>query len=184
LVFACRRHLALIAALVVAFFPTPSAIADTSIATLTVTGVVPTYFSVSARSGSEDLDLTPKVAVTNRVIGGIHFKFNENVQSMTISSSTVSGGPEDAGGNPYGFGAGGPFKVGFEAGCASVNPTYNTPVLLTQAGVDVKSVLASALINQGIEEDCNVIASYKGTTTNLPLAGRFSVGIVITMVAP
>ena len=144
--------------------------ADTSVATISVGGVVPTYFSVVTRGQPGDLDLTPNTVVSNRTIAVIHFKFNQNVSSMIISSSTATGFPEDSGGNSYPFGGVGGFKVAVKAGCQSVDATYNTPFTLTNAGVDVKSALASALVAQGIEEDCQIMASYTGTSINWQMA--------------
>lgn len=165
------------------FLPTNTHAGDTSIANIPVVGIVPAFFSVTSQGQPGELDLTPNSTVSNRLIGLLHFKFNENIQTLTVSSSTTSGAPEDSNNIPYQFGAGG-FKVAFRNGCQTVDPAYNIPFTLTNSGVDVKSVLASALISTGIEEDCQITASYTGTNVALPLAGRFAMNIVVTMVAP
>jgi hypothetical protein len=162
---------------------TPKVLADTSIATITLAGVVPSYFSVTLRGQPGELDLTPGITVSNRVVGLLHFKYNQNVQSLTISSSTASGKPENSGGTPYNFGGGGGFKVGIMPGCVTVDPTYNTPFVLTQAGTDVKSVASTTLTTQGVEEDCQVTATYTGTNTSLPMAGLFTLNILVTMIS-
>ena len=156
-------------------------VADTSIANITVVGHVPSFFSVTSIGQQVDLDLSPNVTVSNRTIGILAFKYNENIQSLNVASDTVSGAPEDSGGNPYQFGGTGDFFVGILAGCDTVDPTYNTPFVLTNVGVDIKSALSSALVLTGIQEECEVTASYSGTNTVLPLAGRFEMKIVVTM---
>lgn len=80
-----------VALLVLAIFYTRSAYGDSTSTDIAVAGVVPTYFSATLRGQPGDLDLTPRVTVSNRTIALIHFKFNENVQSLVISSSTASG---------------------------------------------------------------------------------------------
>ena len=161
----------------------PSAIAaDTAVATLNISGDVPTIFSVSARGMPGDLDLSPSVSVSNRLLGILHFKYNVNVASLKIASSTTSGVPENGSGAAYGFGAAS-FKVAFTAtGCTSVDATYNTPFLMVPAGTDVKSA-GSAALTAGVEEDCSLTASWAGTTASLPLAGKYSVVITVTMVS-
>ncbi|MEZ0391959.1 MAG: hypothetical protein ACAH59_07075 [Pseudobdellovibrionaceae bacterium] len=153
--------------------------ADTAIAGFNVSGTVPTFFSVTTRGMPGDLDLTPKVIVNNRRIGLLHFKYNANIANLTVSSSTASGGPEGTSG-AYNFQGG--FKVSISAGCSSVDAAYNTPFVLTAAGTDVKSAASAALLN-GVEEDCEVLASWKGTNTTLPLAGVYALNINVTMVS-
>ncbi len=184
-VLSCRlRHL-LITFMVTLSLIMPTAWAgDTSIALLSVAGIVPTYFSVYIRGQPGDLDLTPKAVVNDHPIGLVHFKFNEDILSLTVSSSTATGFPEDASSNAYNFGGGAGFKVAFRAGCQTVDATYNTPFTLTAAGTDVKSATAAALTTFGIEEDCIVTATYQGTTVNLPLGGLYQMNVVLTMVAP
>lgn len=179
-------RMALIALVQLAVFTAQPAFGDSSLANVEIVGVVPTIFTVAQRGqgATGDLDLTPGVGVSNRTLALIHFKYNQNIQSLTVSSSTTSGFPEDASGNSYQFGGAGGFKVGFRTGCASVDPTYNTPFTLTAAGVDVKSALSANLVGQGIEEDCELTATYDGTTTALPLPGRYSMFVRVTMVAP
>jgi hypothetical protein len=157
--------------------------ADTAVATLNISGDVPTIFSVSARGMPGDLDLSPSVSVNNRLLGIMHFRYNVNVSSIKIASSTASGVPENATAVAYGFGGAG-FKVAFTAaGCSSVDATYNTPFpLVSGAGTDVKSA-GSAALTAGVEEDCSLTASWAGTAATLPLAGKYSMVITLTMIS-
>lgn len=167
--------------LILAFQPASYA-ADTAIAMFELSGTVPSVFSVTTRGLPGDLDLTPNVTVNNRRIGLMHLKYNVNVASLTISSNTASGGPESTSGVAYTFqGAG--FQISIEPGCASVDATYNSPFTLTNMGTDIKSTLAGALINSGIEEDCEVLASWQGTSSKLPLAGVYKLAVTVTMVS-
>jgi hypothetical protein len=163
---------------IIIFSTTPTAFAaDTSIAGFNISANVPQFFSATTRGVPGDIDLSPNVVVNNRRIGLVHLKYNINVASLTISSNTASGAPQ-AGGVAYSFQGG--FKVAIAAGCASVDPTYNTPFVLTAAGTDVKSALSAALVT-GIEEDCDITASWVGTSSKLPLAGIYSMTVNVTM---
>jgi hypothetical protein len=155
---------------------------DTAIASLNLSGSVPEVFSVSARGLPGDLDLTPGVIVKDRLIGILHFKFNENAASITIASSTASGGPESLAG-AYSFGTA--FTVGVVGACTALDTaTLASPgVTLTNAGTDYKSLAANPLVGNGIEEDCQLAASWGGTASSLPLAGVFSMSVTVTMVA-
>jgi hypothetical protein len=171
------KYLNLILQMIIFLF-IPSAFgADTSIAEVEITSNVPVVFSVTARGQPGDLDLSPNVIVNNRLIGLLHFKYNVNVASLTISSSTASGGPVATSGAVYNFQGG--FKVSIPAPCASVDPSFNTPFILSNAGTDVKSIGSTAL-TAGIEEDCSVAASWKGTNVGLPLAGVYKLSILVT----
>jgi len=165
------------------FSPLLYAAGDTSIANLQVSGMVPVYFQVIANTINAYLDLTPKVVVSKRAIGMIHFKYNENVQSITVSSSTASGAPENSSNVAYSFGGSNGFQVSFRSGCQSIDTTYNAPFTLTNAGTDVKSVLSTSLTTFGIEEDCELDASYTGTSVNLPMAGFYNMNVTITMLS-
>ncbi len=55
---------------------------DSAVASINLSGNVPEVFSVTARGLPGDLDLTPGVSVTDRLIGILHFKFNENAASI------------------------------------------------------------------------------------------------------
>jgi hypothetical protein len=155
---------------------------DTAIASINLSGSVPEVFSVTARGLPGDLDLTPGVIVNDRLIGILHFKFNENAASITIASSTASGGPENAFG-AYSFGTA--FTVGVVGACTALDTAAlaSPGVALTIAGADYKSVAANPLVGNGIEEDCQLAASWGGTAATLPLAGVFSMSVTVTMVA-
>ncbi len=158
----------------------PTHAADIAIASFNLSGTVPAIFSITTLGLPGDLDLTPNVTVNNRRIGLLHFKYNINVASITISSDTASGGPEATSGAVYNFQGGG-FQVSVDNACASVDPAYNTPFTLTNAGTDIKSPLSAALVNSGIEEDCEVFGSWQGTNAALPLAGVYKLAVTITM---
>lgn len=156
---------------------------DTAIATLNVSGNVPTVFSVSARGLPGDLDLTPGSIVLDRLIGILHFKFNEDAASIKVASSTASGAPQNGASN-YDWGTG--FTVSALGACESLDVATFDDVTLTVAGVDYKSTRAGALAangNTGIEEDCQLGASWGGTSSNMPLAGVYSMTITVTMIA-
>ena len=155
---------------------------DTAIASINISGSVPEVFSVSARGLPGDLDLTPGVVVLNRLIGILHFKFNEDAASITIASSTASGGPENGAG-AYAFGTA--FTVSVAGACTSLDTVALAApgVALTIAGTDYKSLAANPLVGSGIEEDCQLAASWGGTVAALPLAGVFSMSVTVTMVA-
>jgi hypothetical protein len=155
---------------------------DTSIATINLSGSVPEVFSVTARGLPGDLDLTPNVIVNDRLIGILSFKFNESAASITIASSTASGGPEN-GAVAYTFGTA--FTVGVVGACTSLDTVAlaSPGVALTIAGADYKSAAANPLVGNGIQEDCQLAASWGGTAASLPLAGVFSMSVTVTMVA-
>ena len=157
---------------------------DTAIATLNVSGTVPAIMSVQARGLPGDLDLTPGAIVIDRVIGLLHFKYNESAD-INVTSSNAGGQPTDSGGTAYSFN--GAFKVGIVPGttCASVDmATYGVTggVAITSTATNFASATAGALTT-GIEEDCQLSASWGGTSSTLPLAGVYSMGIIVTMVA-
>lgn len=158
--------------------------ADTSIATLQLSGSVPTVFSVTARGLPGDLDLTPGVIVNDRLIGIIHYKFNVSAASITFASSTASGGPEGA--SAYTFST--PFTVetigcSAHSGALAGNIDFPGGMTLSIAGSDQKSPAAGALVGNGIETECQLVASWGGTASTLPLGGVFSMNITITMVS-
>lgn len=150
---------------------------DTSIALLNLSGSVPEVFSVTARGLPGDLDLTPNVVVVNRLIGILHFKFNESVASITIGGAI--------GGVGYTFGSAfsisSPACTALETGALGLDFAGGGVAL--GAPVDYSSALAQALVATGIEEDCSLVASWGGTVQPLPLAGVVTVNITVTMIA-
>ncbi len=156
---------------------------DTAIATLELSGNVPTVFSLTARGLPGDLDLTPNVEVQNRLIGILHFKYNQDVDTITFESSTGSGMPENAAGDAYDFGT--DFSVSITPDCFSIDEADITDVVLS-APVEAASDEARDLANNGgngVIEDCHLTASWGGTTASLPLAGVYSMTITVTMVS-
>lgn len=171
-------------ALLSALFLIPSVgYSDTSIAVIDIAGIVPAIFSVTLDSQPNQVDLSPGVFVSNLNIGDLHFRYNENVQNLTISSSTSSGYPENSSGAPYQFGGSGGFKVSFQNTCSTIDSTFYNPFPLTSVGTDVKSAASGSLTTTGVDEHCQIYATYQGTTTSMPLAGRFDMKIVLTMVS-
>lgn len=151
---------------------------DTAIASINLSGSVPEVFSVTARGIPGDLDLTPNVVVVDRLIGILHFKFNESAASITVASSTASGGPEGA--SAYTFSTA--FTVESLA-CTSIDLGASPGATLAIAGADFKTLAANPLVGNGIEEDCQLVASWGGTVAALPLAGVYSMSVTVTMVA-
>lgn len=176
------RRIALKALLPFLFFVPSTGSTTTSIAVININGIVPAIFSVTLDSQPSQVDLSPGVFVSNLNIGDLHFRYNENVQNITISSSTSSGFPEDSGGNPYQFGGVGGFKVAFQNTCSTVDSAYYVPFTLTSVGTDVKSA-GSTSLTSGVDEHCQIYATYQGTTASMPLAGSFGMNIVLTMVS-
>ncbi len=160
--------------------PTASTSADTAIAIFDLSGTVPAIFTASVRGLPGDLDLSPNVTVNNRRLGLLHLKYNINVASLIVASSTASGGPESTTGAVYTFQGSG-FQVSVNPACVSVAPAYHSPFTLTNAGIDIHSALSGNLVLSGIEEDCEVMASWQGTSQALPLAGVYKLGITVTM---
>lgn len=166
---------------------------DTAVATLAISGNVPAIFTLYVRGQPGELDLGPKSKVIDRLIGIFHFKYNENVASLTLASSTASGSPDDGGGTPKtpNFDAGTPFKLKFAAGCKSVDlAAYGVYFDLSGGAVDIKSTVAADLTTNtpvgGIEEDCKLVTKYSIDQTagaKLPLAGYYSMTLTLTMVS-
>jgi hypothetical protein len=161
---------------------------DTSAAVLNISGNVPAVFSVTARGLPGDLDLTPNSVVKDRLLGILHFKFNEDAASIKIGTDTATGKPEKAG-TAYSFGAA--FKVGYTGTCDSLDAaTFGVAggvALAQNPGTDYKSLKATDLATNnagsGIEEDCQIVGNWGGTTSVLPLAGVYSMTITVTMVS-
>ncbi len=164
--------------------------ADTSIANLNMSGNVPAIFSVTARGYPGDLDLSGNVAVNDRLLGIVHLKYNVGIASLTIQSTQASGVPS-SGATGYSFGTA--FSLKFSA-CTSINATYEAafdpkPVasggLGLGAGIDIKdaATTSGAGFTAGIEEDCQLTASWGGNASSLPLAGKYDLAITITMVS-
>jgi hypothetical protein len=173
------------------FAPSAAMAADTSIATLNVSGNVPTIFSVTARGYPGDLDLSGNVSVANRLLGVFHFKYNVDIASLTLQSAQAEGVPSSAvgAGTNYAFGAN--FTLMFGA-CTTIEATYKAafdprPVLSgglgLAAGIDIKDPATTAALTAGREEDCNLSASWGGNASNIPLAGKYTLDLTLTMVS-
>jgi hypothetical protein len=173
------------------FSPTIAMAADTSIANLNISGNVPVIFSVTARGYPGDLDLSGKVDVVDRLVGIFHFKYNVDLASMTLKSAEADGRPSSGAGagTGYGFGAGG-FKLKFGA-CTSIEATYKANFIPGAGvgeidigtGVDIKDAATTTAMTAGREEDCNLNATWKGNASTLPLAGKYTLTLTMTMIS-
>lgn len=153
--------------------------ADTSIGTLSLSGNVPVVFSLTVRGLPGDLDLTPGVVVNDRLLGILHFKYNVDIASLAITSSTASGTPENAVG-AYAFGVA--FKYKFLA-CATIVAANEALFTIAGAGAAMADPATTAGLTNGREEDCSLTASWGGTAASLPLAGKYSEVLTFTMVS-
>lgn len=163
----------------------PAIAADTSKANLHMSGSVPTIFSVTVRGLPGDLDLTPGVIVNDRLLGIVHFKYNVDIASLLVTSDSATGTPMNG---ATAYPAGTAFTYKFSA-CQAVNATgeaawsiaANTSADFVPAAADQPSTLG-----YGIVEDCDLTASWGGqnlTTGQIPLAGKYTQTLTITMVS-
>ena len=159
----------------------PMAMADTSTASFTVTGNIPTIFSVTAVGYPGDLDLFGSTIVVNRLLGTFHFRMNEAPTSIKLSSAQTTGLPSTAANVAYTFTAAS-FLLNM-TGCASVTVAAFDPTavgkLIGTAPVDVKGAVPTTTI----DEYCDVTASWTNGAT-IPLAGKYNYALTMTMVAP
>jgi hypothetical protein len=180
-----RIFLAALFAMMQVFSSTAMA-ADTSIATLIMSGNVPTVFSVTTRGLPGDLDLTPGVIVNDRLIGIMYFRYNVNIATIFLTSTSATGTPMN-GANAYP--AGTAFTYKFSAGCNAVNNTGEanfsialgtSPALVPIAGEQ------PATVGHGFDEECQLTSSWGGQTLGagqIPLAGKYTQTLTLTMVS-
>ena len=119
---------------------------DVAIGTLNISGNVPVIFSLSVRGLPGDLDLTPGVTVTDRLLGIVHFKYNVDIASLALTSNTASGVPENSSNTAYPF-AGVGFKFKFGA-CTSVVAAGKANFSIVAAGVSDNLEAAAAQLKQ------------------------------------
>lgn len=179
------HHRVWLAVLIFQMFVTPLR-ADVAIGTLNISGNVPVIFSLMVRGLPGELDLTPGVTVTDRMLGIIHFKYNMDIASLALTSSTASGVPENSANDAYPFGGIG-FKYRFGA-CTSVIAAGQANFSIVAAGTSDNLEAAAAqqpsTLGYGIEEDCSLMASWGGSTIvsgQLPLADKYSMTLTLTM---
>lgn len=161
--------------------------ADTSIATIQMSGNVPTVFSVTARGLAGDIDLTPGVIVNDRLIGIFHFKYNVDIATLFLTSDSATGMPTTAGGTAYP--AATAFTYKFSTGCSAVNATgeaaFSIAASTSPALVPIAAEQPSTL-TYGVIEDCQLTASWVGQAMaggHIPLAGVYSQLLTLTMVS-
>lgn len=160
--------------------------ADTSIAGLSLSGNVPTIFSVVARGIPGDLDLTPGVVVTDRLIGIFHFKYNNDIASILLTSNSATGTPMNG---ASAYPAGTAFTYKFSAGCQPIKALgeANFSIALGTSA-DFVDLAASQPVLQGhgFEEDCQLTSSWGGQAIvagQIPVAGKYSMTLTLTMVS-
>jgi hypothetical protein len=159
--------------------------ADVALGTLNISGNVPTVFSLSIRGVPGDLDLTPGVVVTDRLLAIVHFKYNVDMASLVLTSDKASGTPENATG-AYPFGGVG-FKYKFSGSCASVIAAGEANFTIAGAGSALANTVAGdkpSGLGYGIEEDCSLLASWGGAAVvagRIPLADKYSETLTLTM---
>lgn len=181
--------------LVQGIFPVAHA-ADTAVASLSISGNTPVIFNVSARGYPGDLDLMGNTSVaSDRMIGTFHFKYNVGVASMTLKSTQVAGVPSTgtAANTAYTFNTA--FSLKFSA-CTSIAaayeaawaPTVGTPAIDLGAGIDIKDAAATSAaalvtLGHGIEEDCDLTATWGAANAAIPLAGKYYLDLTLTMIS-
>jgi hypothetical protein len=160
--------------------------ADTSIAGLSLSGNVPMVFSVVARGIPGDLDLTPGVIVNDRLLGIFHFKYNNDIATIVMTSDSATGTPMTG---ATAYPAAVAFTYKFSAGCTPIKAAGEAAWSIA-AGTSIDFTEAAAaqplLQGHGFEEDCDLTASWGGQTLGigqLPLAGRYSMTLTLTMVS-
>lgn len=161
--------------------------ADTSIGTLNLSGNVPTIFSVTAYGYPGDLDLNGNTSVaSDRLVGFFHFRYNADIASLTLQAAQATGLPSTAGGVAYNFGTSFMLKFGT---CNTIHATYKVAfspgagaTSLAGAGKDIKSAATSGL-TAGVEETCELMATWGGTAHKIPLAGKYTLDLTLTMVS-
>lgn len=160
--------------------------ADTSIAGLSLSGNVPTIFSVVARGIPGDLDLTPGVIVNDRLLGIFHFKYNNDIASILLTSDSATGTPMNG---ATAYPAGTAFTYKFSAGCTPIVAAGEAAFSIALGtSADFVDVAASQPILQGhgFEEDCDLTASWGGQTIvagQIPVAGKYAMTLTLTMVS-
>jgi hypothetical protein len=122
------------------------------------------------------------VKVTQRPIGTVSFKYNQDVAGISISSSTESGSPESQN-TAYQFQQ--PFTVGLQGPCQSLNTKTlsNNGVQLNTNGTELKSKLAGQLNQTGIDEECVLTANWTGGATSKIEPGVYSMNVQVTISA-
>lgn len=160
--------------------------ADTSIASLHMSGNVPTVFSVTARGLPGDLDLTPGVIVTDRLLGIFHFKYNVDIASLVLTSDSATGTPMNG---TTAYPASTAFTYKFST-CQAVKDAVGETDFSIAANTSADMVEVAAqqpsTLGFGIEEDCMLTASWGGqaiVTGQIPLAGRYHQTLTLTMIS-
>ena len=167
---------------------------QTSYGYLNLSGNVPTFFELWVRGVPGDIDLSPNVKVTDRLLGIFHVKYNIDMDSLTLSTTNASGTLEDSNNvawYPVAQAGKMSYKVMGGAGCKTVGDkgglTASVAILDTEidgAGKNVAHADTGDLATNfgwGLEEDCPFVASWTGIAAELPLAGSYSMKVTATM---
>lgn len=180
-----KFFVALFAAIIQVVTPTAMA-ADTSIATIQMSGNVPTVFSVTARGLAGDLDLTPGVIVNDRLLGILHFKYNVDIASILVTSDSATGTPMNG---ALAYPAGTAFTYKFSAGCSAIAALGEADFSIAGGtSADFVPIAADqpSTLGYGVIEDCELTASWGGQTLatgQIPLAGKYTQILTVTMVS-
>lgn len=158
----------------------PSAFAGTGGAdgSVQLSGNVPEIFTLQSRGVPGDVDLSPGVVVTDRLLGIFHLKYNLPVGEFKIQTDTTSGLPEDSNGTPIDLTT----PMSYKMECTSAIATATTAAE-AGAGKDIKSAASALTGGVGIEEDCLLSGSWVGTSSALPLSGYYTMKISVTLTA-
>lgn len=143
-----------------------------------LSGNVPEIFTLQSRGVPGDVDLSPGVVVTDRLLGIFHLKYNLPVGEFKIQTDTTSGLPEDSAGTPIDLAT----PMSYKMACTSAVET-DTTATEAGAGKDIKSAAAALSGGVGIEEDCLLSASWVGTSSAIPLSGYYTMKISATLTA-
>lgn len=165
--------------------------ADTSVATIQISGFVPERVTVTTTTVTPEITFTPYAGNGDgdgngnggnmKILGFMHFVYNTPVAAITISSDTVTGQPEDGNGRPYSI-QGMNLYFSVLPGCVSVDSSYNFPFELTSAGTDIKSQTA-ANPPDAVDENCTLTAAWIGNPRRLPMAGKFHMNVKVVLVS-
>lgn len=156
--------------------------ADITAGTLQLSGSVPEIFSLQVRGVPGDLDFSPNVQVTDRLLAIFHLKYNIPIATIILSSSAgATGLPtlDGAGVTPVPLAA--PMTYTITCGSIGASGTGLTAANLGLGATNVNAAAASVVTTNGFEQDCPLTASWTGTAGVLPVAGTYSMTITFTM---
>ena len=160
---------------------------------INLSGNVPVFFELWVRGVPGDLDLSGFNDVNDRLLGILHVKYNQDIASLIVKSSTASGKLQNAGVDWTGVMT--YEAMGDAATCKTIGTTTagvaGTVVSIAAAdivsggaGKDLHSVTAADLagtVSSGLEEDCSFTGTWDAPDVALPLAGVYKDVLTFTM---